>query len=175
MSGGAWLPRPDGAPAWLRPWLVDHGSLTARLVARSSRFRVAVHRQARARPNRDEGALIGVSVPVRALARDVVLYCDDRPVVCAHSVVAYRHQHGPWRMVAGLGARPLGAALFADRTIARRALAFLRLPRWHPLYSMAAEVAGETPVELWARRSVFERDRAALLVTEVFLPALARL
>jgi len=107
------------------------------------------------------------------MTREVLLYCGERPVVYAHTVLAPRGLRGPWRMVAGLGRRPLGAALFSDPRLRRRPLRFRRLAARDALYRRAAEVdnpgLGAAP---WARRSLFVRRRAALLVTEVFLPGM---
>lgn len=163
------------ADAPLRDWLLDRGSLTARLVARCPGFRVEVLGQGRRRPNTDEAALIGVRPAERVIARDVVLRCARTPLVYAHSVVAPRHLRGAWRMLGGLGARPLGAALFADPAISRLPLQVARVGAGHPLYSAAIRLLGAAPAALWARRSLFLRAAAPLLVTEVFLPAVVAL
>lgn len=174
-AGCTWLARPMLAEAPLREWLIDRGSLTARIRARCSGFAVDVLDQRTAAVPPDEARLIGVMPPQRALVREVVLRCHGRPLVYAHSVLAPMHVRGPWRLVSGLGARPLGAVLFTDRTIERRPLAFRRLGRHHPLYCAATRVLGDAPTALWARRSLFLRGRAPLLVTEVFLPEILRL
>jgi len=135
-----WLPRAALAEAPLRGWLIDTGSLTARIRARCDAFSVEVLGQRRARAHVDEAHLIGVAGAERAIVREVVLRCRDTPLVYAHSVLAQRHVRGPWRLVCGLGARPLGAVLFADRTIERRPLAYRRLGVHHPLYCAATRV-----------------------------------
>lgn len=172
-----WKQRPfqAGAPARLRPWLTDDGSLTARLQARCGRLRVRVLRSGMARPFDDERALVGLPRGRLAWVREVLLLADDEPVVFAHTVLAPRQLRGPWRMAAGMGGRPLGAALFADPTIVRGALRSARLTAAHPLHRRAAAALGDTLPTLWARRSRFLHGGRALLVTEVFLPGLARL
>lgn len=170
-----WHPRPLLADAALRAWLIDDGSLTARIKARCRAFDVQLLRQGRARIRREEAVLLGLNPSEHAIGRDVLLRCGGLPVVYAHSVLRERDLRGSWHAVAGMGTRPLGAALFADPRIARGALAFRCLRHGHPLYCAAAHAAGRTLPPLWARRSLFWLRGAPLLVTEAFLPAIADL
>ena len=117
-----------------------------------------------------------VCAPARtAWMREVSLNCGPRPLVFAHSVAAPRALKGAWRMLSGLGARPLGAALFADPRIKRHPLRFRQLNRRHALYRRAGGLIEEPPASLWARRSLFVLGGSPLLVTEVFLPAILEL
>ncbi|MDD5249225.1 MAG: chorismate lyase [Rhodocyclaceae bacterium] len=172
-----WKPQPFlvGAPLFLRPWLTDSSSLTARIAARCGVLRVRVLRTGLARPTEDERRLVGLAPGHQAWAREVLLLADGQPVVFAHTVLAPRHLRGSWRMASGMGGRPLGAALFADPQIVRGALHCERLTAAHPLHRRAAAALGETLPVLWGRRSCFLRDGHPLLVTEVFLPGIARL
>jgi chorismate--pyruvate lyase len=168
----AWLARPYSIPRSLRPWLSDRSSLTRRLKSHCSTFRVLPLRTGLAHANRDELALLGLPALGKAYVRDVLLLCDEVPVVYAHSVLSRASLQGPWRGIGRLGSRPLGEALFGDPRIKRQSLACQRLRPDHPLYRVA--VAQHTEMRdrsLWARRSVFCLDRHPLLVTEVFLPA----
>lgn len=170
-----WVPRvPPGAGAF-RPWLADRGSLTQRVKDRCSAFRVEPLYQQLARVSLDETALIGVRRVELALTREVLLYCGEMPVVFAHSVVDRAGLRGPWRWLSGLGARPLGAALFADPRVERSPLAFRALHAHHLLFRRAAALLPRAPEALWARRSLFVREGVPLLVTEVFLPGVLEL
>lgn len=172
-----WKIRPilAGAPAYLHPWLTDTGSLTARLLARCTRFCVQVVTERRARPFADERGLIGLPHGRTAWTREVLLYADDIPVVFAHSILAPCDLNGAWHMAKAIGSRPLGAALFADPSIRRGPLTIARLTPRHPLHRHAEKVLGDTLPTLWARRSRFCRHDRPLLVTEVFLPGIDRL
>lgn len=154
-------------------WLRSDGSLTQRLRRLCGAFRVRRLCQRAARqPNPDEAGVIA-PLPGRAtLVREVMLEGDGQPLVFGHSVVALAHVDGPWRALRHLGSRPLAEALFADRRIVRSALEFSRLTCTHPLYRRVQGELGKQPDVLWARRSLFVRDGAPLLVSEVFLPAL---
>ncbi|MFN3594217.1 MAG: chorismate--pyruvate lyase family protein, partial [Thiobacillaceae bacterium] len=111
----------------------------------------------------------------RALIREVMLLCDEHPLVFAHSVIPRAGLAGPWRSLSRLGNRPLGEALFADPRIVRHPLQYRRLDRRHPLYHSAVRHLSVRPSWLWARRSVFCRDGYPILVTEVFLPEVLQL
>src|SRR5204863_189691 len=82
-------------------------------------FRLDLLSQHIAAVDRGERAILGVRAGVQCLVREVSLNCGRRPVVFAHSVVESRALRGPWRMLMTLGARPLGAALFADPRVER--------------------------------------------------------
>jgi chorismate--pyruvate lyase len=163
------------ADASARAWLLDDGALTARIKARCRDFHVQVLRQGRVRVTREERALLGIHGSARAIGRDVLLKCGPVPVVFAHSVMRAGDLRGAWRSIAAMGARPLGAALFADPRIERCPLTFRRLDRGHPLYCAAASAVGRVLPPLWARRSLFLLRGAPLLVTEAYLPDIAGL
>jgi chorismate lyase len=171
-----WLSCPPRAtvPAALRPWLTDPSSLTARIRARCANFRVRVLAQRLKRPNRDEAHLLGLRPGELAWVREVLLEADGRPVVFARSVLPRTNLRGAWNLFHGIGARPLGAALFADPRIARQTLACLGLDRRDARYHrIAAALAGQAlPARVWARRSVFLLNDRPLLVSEAFAPSI---
>jgi chorismate--pyruvate lyase len=149
---------------------MDQGSLTKRLQARCKLFSVAGVGQAWDSPQPDEAVLLGLRPYQSALLREVRLCCANQPVVFAHSVLPKRSLRGTWHRLGVLGNRPLGAALFADPRVVRAPMAYRKLSRTHALYRRATSQMQDKPACLWARRSVFMRRGAAILVTEVFLP-----
>lgn len=106
------------------------------------------------------------------MVREVLLLHGTTPLVFAHTVFAAGGLRGAWRGIAGLGTRPLGAALFADPRIVRFPLRQKKLSRAHPLYRRAAAQLKKMPSPLWARRSIFAAGKSPILVSEVFLPAI---
>jgi len=154
---------------------VDRGSLTERLQERCREFRVRPICQKLARSLFDEASLVGLGWRRLAVTREVYLYCGATPVVFAHSVVRREGLRGAWRWLGTLGARPLGAALFADPGVKRTPLMFRAIGRHHPLFRRATALLEAPPRALWARRSIFLREEVPLLVTEVFLPAILEL
>ena len=174
-SDELWQRLPVCGDARLRRWLLDRGSLTRRIQLRCDNFRVNLMSQHVASIGHDERAVIGARSGVKCVVREVSLNCGARPVVFAHSVVERRALDSAWCMLATLGARPLGAALFADPRVERRPLRFRQLNPRHPLYRGACVLLERPPASLWARRSLFVLRGSRLLVTEVFLPAILAL
>jgi chorismate--pyruvate lyase len=170
-----WHPLPACGDFRLRRWLLDRGSLTRRIQVRCANFRLDVLAQRIALAQPDERAAIRLHAGAQCIEREVSLNCGSQPLVFAHSVVAPHALKGPWHMLSGLGARPLGAALFADPRIQRHPLCFRQLNGRHALYRRASRLLDEAPAALWARRSLFVLCGAPLLVTEVFLPAILTL
>lgn len=165
-----WLTSAWQAGAW-RHWLTHRGSLTRRLQQACPDFRVARLQQSLGRPNLDECGPLGLFPGRLALLREVLLLNRETPLVFAHSVIPLAGLAGPWAGLAGLGNRPLGAALFTNPRIQRQALEFQHLDRRHTLYRAAAHHLAQPPRTLWARRSMFALAGQPILVTEVFLPA----
>jgi chorismate--pyruvate lyase len=166
-----WHALPPADPR-LRRWLTSSGSLTRRICASFAGFHLRRVRQRVGRANADEAVILGVSRRDPVLVREVVLLAAGRPLVFGHTVVALRHLRGPWRTLRFLGSRPLAEALFLDPAIRREPLAYGRIGAVHPLYRRIAAAVGAAPTGLWARRSLFRRRGAPLLVTEVFLPGI---
>ncbi len=153
-----------------RHWLIDGGSLTRRLQLRCQSFAVYPIRVHDAKPQIDEAALLGLMPRQKALLREVHLRCAGKPVVFAHSILPHKSLRGDWNGLGRLGTRPLGGALFSDPRVVRTPLEFKKLSKHHALYRRVVARLDSQPPELWARRSVFTMHRAAILVTEVFLP-----
>lgn len=155
-----------------RPWLLDRGSLTRRIQERCARFSVRHVRQHHGRAMPSERRLVALGAHSRALLRDVFLYCNETPVVFAHSVLPASSLHGAWQALGRLGDKPLGAALFSNPRVRRTPLRFRKLNRRHELYRRACATLPNPPASLWARRSVFHLQGRPILVTEVFLPGI---
>ena len=166
-----WLKKPILANA-LQFWLIDKGSLTARLQQRYSHFAVKPVAVKFAKPIMDEAALLNLPAYKAALIREVLLIGDNQPVVFAHSVLPRASLRGAWQGLGMLGNKPLGATLFANPKVKRTPLEYKKLPRQHPISMRVAEHLQTSPKTLWARRSIFSLNCARILVTEVFLPQL---
>lgn len=183
MRGGsrrlaAWHRHINGvaAPAAMRDWLVTQGSLTARLVAHSSAFRVQRLHQRASLCLVDEARAIGLQRQVRVWEREVLLRCDGVPVVFAHTVVPASCSASDWPLFSALGERSLGSTLFYDPLVERGELEFARLRAGHPLLERArAALGGIDDTVYYARRCLYRRRNGTLLVTEVFLPPVTRL
>jgi chorismate--pyruvate lyase len=171
-----WLNSPLAASHPLHGWLADGASLTERLLARCGQLHVKLLSQRLAKPHRDEARLLGLRVGEIAYLREVLLIADGQPVVYARSLVCRDSLRGAWAMFAGIGAHPLGTALFADPLIRRGPLHARRLDERDMRYRrIASSVKIDESGALWARRSCFLRHARPLIVCEVFLPAILEL
>lgn len=158
-------------PAGIRGWLLAGGSLTAHVRARCpEHFNLRILRQRVAAPRRDEAILLGIPPGGRALVREIELCCGACPQVVARTIIPLASLRGRQKRLAGLGRRPLGALLFADRSARREPYQIARLTL------RQAGIARPPPIALpvWGRRAVFRLGGAPLLVSEFFLPVLYR-
>lgn len=152
----------------LQPWLFDASSLTARLIALcDDSFSVRVLSQRWQKIDPEEAAALTSRNIRSALVRQVLLYCGDVPLVYARTIIPATTITGAQRRYANMGNRPLGAMLFADRTMRREEVEVGVLPAGH----MAYEFTDSTD-PVWGRRSVFRVGGKPLLVSEYFFTEL---
>lgn len=156
----------DQLPACIRPWLLDDGSLTGRLIElNQGPFSVRRLYQGWQTPLLSEQKLLGLPGRQVSLVREVLLLLSGEAVVFARSVFPYASLTGSLGHLRRLQNRSLGAILF-------------RHPGMHRSPFELAYMAGDSdylPEALhqhsraWARRCRFEIEGRSLLVSEVFL------
>jgi len=158
-------------PAGLVHWLFDPGSLTARLRAHCpDGFHVRVQSQLWRVPMHNEIRRLAMRERQMSLIREVYLYCDERPLVFARTVIPGKTLRGRQKHLADLGSRPLGAVLFADPHMRRDEIEVTCLGKGDRLYHKAVAMLEAQPQSIWGRRSVFYLEQKPLLVSEFFLP-----
>jgi chorismate--pyruvate lyase len=149
----------DRAPAPVRAWLLDQGSLTGRLVRLAhGRFRVQVLAHYWGRPAPEEVRRLHLRSGRFALIREVALIGEDETWVRARSVLPVASLTGPGRRLRKLGNRSLGGLLFRDPTLVRGPIEISRVQ--------------QPEGRVHARRSHLVYHGKPLLVAECFLPAL---
>jgi len=142
-------------PRSWQEWVLDRGSLTKRLQQAShGDFYVRVNRQTISLPSLSERRALKLGLGRHALVREVELVCHDEVWVRARSVIPLATLSGEERQLRSLGTKPLGAFLFASRSMKREQLEISRY----------ANVAGAS----FARRSIFKLHDKPLLVVEHF-------
>lgn len=163
LSGGGSV-APYRIPRHYRPWLLDTGSLTQRLVkASQGAFEVELlrlgHQQTTAL-ERD-----ALSLPQRnwPFLREVALKCHDEPWVFARTVIPNTTLQGPARALTHLGTKPLGAVLFNHPGVRRGPISVLRIDASRVSRTFANQGL------IWGRQSVFYLLGKPLLVSEYFL------
>jgi chorismate--pyruvate lyase len=154
-----------------KDWLTRGGSLTAHLRTLGA-VTVEVTREAVDIPWHDEARALELTPRKPVWAREVALKVDGVPFVVAHSIVPLAHGTGVWQSMRRLRTRPLAELLYSDSSVSRSALASRRVTARHPLHRLASAQSDEQPHTLVARRSVFKRHDAPLMVTECMLDAL---
>ena len=155
------------------PWLFDASSLTARLIALCGEdFSVQLIAQQWQKLDTEEAAAMSLKHVHSALVRQVLLCCAGTPLVYARTVIPAATIQGAQRRYANMGSRPLGAMLFADRTMRREAVQVAMLPLKHVAHKYVETDEMDEPV--WGRRSVFRVAGKPILVSEYFLPALLK-
>ena len=164
----------QAVPAEMAGWLFDRGSLTRRLqLASPNHFRVELVEQGWQRPMLNEAMRLKVSPDRLALVRQVYLFCHERPVVYARTVIPISTLSGAERHLACLGNRPLGAVLFADPNMSRDEVEVACIRPGQRIFTRATQTLDSEPASIWGRRSVFYLSGKPLLVSEVFLPGIA--
>ena len=150
-----------------RAWLLETGSLTARL-QQCGPTTVQLLWQGLRKPRRDELRVLRPGATRVAPVREVVLRVQGQVAVFAHSVA----NRAALKLLRRAGRRSLATVLFTDPRVVAGPLFFRQLDARHPLYRAAAAWChGVAPPRLPARRALFARGAARLLVTEVFLPS----
>lgn len=160
-------------PAELAPWLFDCESLTRRLQQTcGAGFRVRLLGQRWQRPMLNERRRLGMGNREYGLVRQVRLLCGHLPVVFARTVMPVATIRGTRRRLAHLGHRPLGATLFADKSMRRDGIEIARITPDHDLYAAATGDGQLDEDAIWGRRSVFRIKDRPLLVSEIFVSVL---
>ncbi len=168
-----WLKAPFASGSY-RGWLVEEGSLTARLQHKYTDFYVKPVCIRNQKPVSEEVAVMHIPGRCHVQNREVLLYGAGSPVVFAHSVLPRNSLRGEWKKLGRLGSKPLGAVLFASAQVTRTALSYKKLSPHHELYQKALRYLTVKPAYLWARRSIFSLNGAGIMVVEVFLPDILR-
>ena len=154
-------------PAHAKRWLLDNGSLTARLMhASQTTFEVEVLFQGIARPNFNEARALHIKPSARCLIREVQLCVDGTPWVYARSIIPLASLKGELGFLKKLKNSALGALLFKDPGLKRSHFEVFagHLPYMPPSESHPEETS-------FSRRSIFTLKGQPLLVAETFLPA----
>lgn len=161
-------------PNRLQNWLLDEGSLTARLKEHCKHFEVRVIGEQQELCSAIEACnLIKVGEPI--LVREVILYCDGIEQVFARSLLPLASLTGKEQELANLGSQPLGQVLFNSPSLQRNRLELSSFASNSTVSVLAAKLTDKNIAldnqTLWGRRSIFMLENKPLMVAEVFLPS----
>lgn len=151
-----------------RPWLLDDGSLTGRLIDLDmGEFAVQRLYQGWEVPLLSERRLLGLPPRGQALVREVALRLGGRAVVFARSIFPISSLSGSLTHLRRLQNRSLGAILFRHPGMQRSPFELARIPGDSPYLPVELRQGGPA----WGRRSRFMIEGRGLMVSEVFLDA----
>ncbi|WP_263081251.1 chorismate lyase [Endozoicomonas sp. Mp262] len=157
----------DNIPDNLQAWLLDRGSLTARLKKTyRGEFEVKVLKHQWGQPAEAELEFLGVS-ETEASIREVLLLGGGKPKIFARSVIPRSSLGGSNNELLMLGNKPLGEYLFVQKSVERGAIELAELSA-HEVNPYLGCCFREE--KAWARRSLFYLNSRPLSVCEVFLP-----
>lgn len=151
--------------------LVDSGSLTRKIVqCCNGRFSVKVLQQQFSRLSLHERNILKLRNGESGNTRAVLLHCEQKPWVFAHTVIPHYALQRGLRRLTQLGNRSLGAVLHSSRVMERSHVEYARFLPHHTLFRQATSTLKQKPKELWGRRILYRIDGDPLLVHELFLP-----
>jgi len=155
----------------LLDWLLDQDSLTRKLQALSANFQVQVRQQVTVSRSKE---LLSpyFSDQEKVLVREVLLVCDNKPVVFAQTEIPFSTLTEQQAKLADIGTGSLGTLLFQDPSMQRDKIEVAQFPVDSAVHQLCAHLKQEADFPLWGRRSLFYVNNKPLLVSEVFLPAL---
>ncbi len=155
-------------PGSVRPWLLDRGSLTQRLIKSShGQFKVQVLTQQWQRPRLSEATLLGMQTREMAIIREVALLCGGEPWVFARSVMPASSLVGRLRRLRKFNDSSLGEMLFRDPSMRRYPFQIAAIDGNSQQLPASLQHNGE----LWGRRCRFEMAAKPIMVSEIFLPS----
>ncbi len=174
-------PFPIGLPtSWAAPsqvnlpsgqltnWLLDSGSLTARLKALCNEFQLVLLGQRPAAPTLEEFQQVrGDTQQLSAddwQVREVLLCGDDKPWVFARSIIPQTLCNSDF---VNLNSQPLGQLIFNDKRFKRMPIEVSKMADTANFLPHLGLPCSES---LWGRRSVFSFEEQKMMVSEMFLP-----
>ncbi len=160
---------PVNLSPYLINWLLDPGSLTARLKQHCRDFRVELLGQ-QVMTNHEVTANNEISAGEQVIVREVLLYCDQQPHVFARSLLPLKSLTGEQQQLADLGTQPLGQVLFSDPALKRSTIEVAAFDEHSSVMKLANQLGLRCNHLLWGRRSLFTLAQKPIAVAEVFLP-----
>tara|TARA_B110000211_G_C14037147_1_gene535106 strand:- start:1045 stop:1623 length:579 start_codon:yes stop_codon:yes gene_type:complete len=146
-------------------WLFEPNSLTAKLKSKSQIFSVKVLSEQLFTLSPEQQNLLSCATQT-AINREVILLCDNVPMVYAQSWLPKSDASNPLH---NIGERPLGDVIFQDPALKRTDIEIASFNFSHSIQQLVT-LLNLPNRDLLGRRSVFSLHEYKFLVCEVFLP-----
>ena len=176
MSTSSWKPLTSDnhhkIPTKLHSWLIDTGSLTAKLRMLCNSFSVHLIIQTNRSSLPHEAHLLELDTGDEVIDRQVQLYCNQTPVVYARSLIPIKAVSDRFDDLDSMGENPLGEKIFSDPQLNRSPIEWTQLTSDHSLFQAAIESIPTTaiPNNIYGRRSLFYGAAKPIMISEFFLP-----
>lgn len=152
----------------LLDWLLEPGSLTARLKANSSSFQVEILAQHWAPAFLSERQSLLIPERQWANVREVRLLCDGKPWVYARTIIPRTSLTGKERSLLSIGTKPLGHLLFEHPHMQRSSFEIAEVRPEHYQFEPSKVGLEDENTTLYGRRSNFFLSGKPLSVSEIF-------
>ncbi len=158
-------------PGFVKQELFADNSLTIR-ISDVGAFSVAVIEQKKSELFLGESLSLKVFPKSLANVRNVLLGCDNTPVIFARTVLPLPYLKRNTLRLTKLGNKSLGSVLHANRTTIKQPTEIAILDTTHYLFNyIQNKCKVKLRSKIYARRTIFEFDQHRLLVNEIYLPA----
>lgn len=154
------------SPKQLHHWLLDTGSLTAKIRLGCPDMEVNILSETYEKPLASEAQQLNIPLSQKAWIRCVFLTCDKQPIVYARTVIPYWQAGNPWYALKHLGNRPLGEILFQLPGLKRTSF---QITQTHAINWPYIDLPHSEQIETFARKSIFFQNKYPLLLTEAFI------
>lgn len=152
----------------LSSWLLDAGSLTAKLKGICQNFHVELLFQREQACQPHEMDFLGIVAGTPTIVREVLLHCDQVPWVYARSIIPLTALSAADQALAKMGTNPLGEQLFSRKGIQPGRIQIATFDS-HTRPGQLNARYFQPEETLWGRRRLFHLQQGAISVAEVFL------
>jgi chorismate--pyruvate lyase len=162
----------------IRPWLIETGSLTTKLKELCvDAFSVQLIDQTVRVSTANEQKLLQLASGDEVIVRQVYLLCGETVVVYARSLIPILALQKRFASLDKLGEKPLGEKIFSDPQLERSQIEWMLINAASPLYPTIVQrlLEKHKPEHVFGRRSLFYGAVKPILISEYFLPAIAKL
>jgi len=172
---------PDGfhadlAQSQLKDWLYDSGSFMQRLKIHGIEdAKIEVLSQNWQFPTPDEKYELNLPDRTYVLAREVYIKNDEQVLMFARTIFPRQTLTGAEKQFRQLKSQSLGSKLFTEPSMMRTPFEFAFISAGSRWYEKAVQCLAQPIASLWGRRSIFFIKEKPLLLTEIYLPDMAKL
>ncbi len=154
-----------------RYWLKRSGALTSGL-KKLGHVQITVLNESCTSLKEEDSIAIQIPVHTPIWVREIMMSIDNTPCIWARSITPLSAAQSVWKGIRQLQTRPLADMLYHDPSITRSMFECINIKQSTVLrHTHQRYFNTPLPTDYYARRSVFQRAKQPLMVTECFLPA----